>query len=99
MNVIYNEKIELEKEEERRKEEEQRKLKEAVSEVERILESTGLNMEDIVIAKATKQRVPTHVLRQGGKDIFYVGTGRMPKEFEEFVESGGNLDDLKIDKD
>lgn len=99
MNVILQEKQTSEKEEQQRRREENKKLKQALSEVDKILESTGFDMDDLIIAKATKSRVPTHVLHKDGKEIFYVGTGRMPKEFEEYVNSGGNLDDLKIKKE
>eukprot|EP01155_Anaeramoeba_flamelloides_P010765 Anaeramoba_flamelloidesa326262_79.p2 GENE.a326262_79~~a326262_79.p2 ORF type:complete len:133 (-),score=22.82 a326262_79:210-608(-) len=96
LNVICEEKEKQEETEAQQERERQERMKKAVAKVEKILDAEGLDIEDLVIAKHTKKRPPTHVLNMHGRDIFYVGTGRMPKEFEEYIANGGSLDDLKI---
>lgn len=96
MNVICEEKEKQEQKEAQEERERQERMKRTVAKVEQILDEEGLDIEDLLIARHTKKRPPTHVLNIKGQDIFYVGTGRMPKEFEEYLDNGGNLDDLKI---
>lgn len=98
MNIIRQEKVDHEQEEANRRRDEKVKLEQALSGIHEILESSGLDMEDILVASATKRRTPTHVLNVNGKQVFYVGTGRMPKEFEQYLKNGGDLDALKINK-
>ncbi|WP_034414005.1 H-NS family nucleoid-associated regulatory protein [Candidatus Photodesmus blepharus] len=96
MSIILKEKIRLEQQKEKKEREKEKQLKEALSEVNRILEFSGLNLQDIILAKATNRKQPTHKLNVNGKEIFYVGSGRIPKEIKKYIDNGGQLDDLKI---
>ncbi|MFZ3461450.1 H-NS family nucleoid-associated regulatory protein [Vibrio harveyi] len=99
MNVILEEKIEQEELAAKEERERREKVESTVQQVDELLSQAGLDINDLVAIKNTKKLPPKYVLQVGDEEIYYVGTGRMPKEFEEYVANGGDLDELKIQKE
>lgn len=96
MKTIHQEKVRLEEAARMEQEIQEKNLRAAVQAVDSILEQKGLEFDDILKAKAIPKRKAKYVLNINGKDIFYVGTGRKPKEIDEYLSQGGKLEDLEI---